>query len=122
MMSPPITLSDMLYALEAALLALEDDVLCAPQTRMVALLPRRRRSVLMLRRHVGGLGRMRLQVRVPHQHFDELIAAEFRLARMVDVLLSAAPCASTLHHDLEDLRAEVGEVALSLRLIAQYQH
>lgn len=119
-MPPPLTLSDLLRALEAALFALEDDLLCAPQPRLVALVARRRRSVLVMRRHAGP--RQRRATRVPHQRFDDLIATEFRLARMVDALLVAEPEASPqLRRDLNDLRAEVDEAALSLRLIAQHR-
>lgn len=116
-MSRPLTLSDLLQTLEAALLALEDDLLHVPQPRMVALVARRRRSVLVLRRHVGEARRM--QLRLPHQNFKEFVATEFRLARMVDVLLPEAPEGSALYQDLLDLRAEVDEAALSLRLIEQ---
>ena len=123
-MSPPIILSDLLLALEAALLALEDDMLCAPHARLVALVAlvaRRRRSVLVLRRHTGAACRSRRLPRRPHLNFEELIATEFRLARTVDALLCAAPDASTLRRDLEELRADVDEAALSLRLIAHHR-
>lgn len=118
-MSPPITPCDLFLALEAALFALDDDLLRAPYPRLHALLARRRRSVLVLRCHLGAEERGRTYRRLPHQSFDELIATEFRLARMVDTLLTDAPEGSRLRRDLQDLRAEVDEAALSLRLIAQ---
>ena len=118
-MSPPITPSDLLQALEAALFALEDDLLRAPCLRLRALLVRRRRSVLVMRRHVGADAAGRRHLRLPHQSCEELIATEYRLARMVDAVLGDAADPSRLRRDLEDLRAEVDEAALSLRLIAQ---
>ena len=120
-MSPPIILSDLLLALEAALLALEDDLLRTPHSRLLAVVARRRRSVLVLRRHTGAACRSRRLPHRPHLNFEELIATEFRLARTVDALLCAAPDASTLRRDLEELRADVDEAALSLRLIAHHR-
>jgi hypothetical protein len=120
-MSQPASLTDLLQALEAALLALEDDQLRAPNSRLVALLARRRRSVLVLRKQVRGSGPLRRLPRRPHLSFDELIATEFRLARMVDAQMAETPEASQLRHVLGDLRAEVDEAALSLRLIAQHR-
>ena len=118
-MSRPNALSDLLNAFEAALQALEDDQFRAPHSRLVPLLARRRRSVMVLRSYLRTAGPSRHPPRRPHLNFEELIATEFRLARMVDVHLFTAPQASALSGILCEVRAEVDEAALSLRLIAQ---
>lgn len=109
----------LLAALDAALSHLELLAVAAPDLRLNGIVARRRSSLRVLRRSVRQPVRRTATAAQSAPDLALMIAEEWRIAHLIEQLLGRLPATATLRPALNDLRADVEEAALCLRLLAQ---